>query len=322
MSEFITISHLFDSIGVIEKGIEKIYHYLLLNKKIENLKEISEQYGLTLKRGYKICAVLNDLGLVQIFDRPMKIHISSDLIAIWQVLINKRIEELQSQFQQKQTKCESALDAFINNYSLEEIETQEPIEFINFDVNHVEELYYPLLTKTSCKIAIGIKYENPLMSFFNEIVKKEAIGSDNLRKVIGSAMRKVMENLKNIQVQVIFNNEIIKEVLNSNDYELLNDHLKELNIPLDFKKLEICVTEEPFSNFSLTNNELIQPSFDPSNQLIGSYISRNKNIYEIFNEKFDELFKKGVPINEFIQQDKELSIPPLTNLQQFSICAL
>ncbi|MFX0180507.1 MAG: hypothetical protein ACFE78_09965, partial [Candidatus Hodarchaeota archaeon] len=71
-SELLPLSSLFDAIGVIEKGIEKIYHYLLKNVRIDNLKDVSSQFGLTLKRGYKICSVLNDLELVQIYDRPMK----------------------------------------------------------------------------------------------------------------------------------------------------------------------------------------------------------------------------------------------------------
>jgi len=39
-NEFIAISQLFDSIGVIEKGIEKIYHHLLKHKRIENLEQV------------------------------------------------------------------------------------------------------------------------------------------------------------------------------------------------------------------------------------------------------------------------------------------
>ena len=54
-SELIVLSSLFDAIGIIEKGIERIYHYLLKNKRIENLKEVSSQYGLTLKEDTK-CA--------------------------------------------------------------------------------------------------------------------------------------------------------------------------------------------------------------------------------------------------------------------------
>jgi len=59
--EFLALSSLFDAIGIIEKGIERIYHYLLKHKRIDNLTEVSTEFNLTLKRGYKICAVLNDL---------------------------------------------------------------------------------------------------------------------------------------------------------------------------------------------------------------------------------------------------------------------
>jgi len=52
--EFLALNSLFDSIGLIEKGIEKVYHYLLQHQKIDNLKEVSTQFNLTLKRGYKI----------------------------------------------------------------------------------------------------------------------------------------------------------------------------------------------------------------------------------------------------------------------------
>ena len=34
-NEFLAVSSLFDTIGVIEKGIERIYHYLLKNKLVD-----------------------------------------------------------------------------------------------------------------------------------------------------------------------------------------------------------------------------------------------------------------------------------------------
>ena len=114
--EFLPLSYLFDSIGIIEKGIEKIYHYLLLNKRIDNLKEVCDQYGLTLKRGYKICSVLNDLELVQIYDRPMKIHLVGNTISVWQKIINRHIENLTNQLQAKKNKCEMAFDTFMKKY--------------------------------------------------------------------------------------------------------------------------------------------------------------------------------------------------------------
>ncbi|MFX1324623.1 MAG: hypothetical protein ACFE8N_06690, partial [Promethearchaeota archaeon] len=155
-SVFLSLSQLFDSIGVIEKGIEKIYHYLLINKRIDDLKEVCTQFSLSLKRGYKICSVLNDLELVQIYDRPMKIHLANPTLGLWQNLVTKRIENLQNDFNEKREKCEISLNNFIKNYNLAEQVAQEPVEFVNYDVKNFDESYHSFLAEKECKIAIGI----------------------------------------------------------------------------------------------------------------------------------------------------------------------
>jgi len=166
--EFLALSSLFDAIGIIEKGIEKIYHYLL---RIDNLNEVSTQFNLTLKRGYKICAVLNDLGLVQIYDRPMKIHLTTPPISIWQTIINERIEELSQLFQEKKEEAENALSDFIHNYNLSEQITQEFVEFVNYNLKNIGETYHSFLAEKECKIALGIRYENE----FSSVIKKYGI---------------------------------------------------------------------------------------------------------------------------------------------------
>ena len=110
-SEFITLSNMFSSLDIIEKGIEKIYTFLLEKNKIENLKEVCKQFDLSLKRGYKICSVLNDLELVQIYDRPMKVLLATPVVPIWQKIVNKKIEEWQVQYKEKKELCESSLSA-------------------------------------------------------------------------------------------------------------------------------------------------------------------------------------------------------------------
>jgi hypothetical protein len=320
-SEYIAISQLFDVIGIIEKGIEKIYHHLLKNDRIENLEEVSKQYKLTLKRGYKICAVLNNLELVQIFDRPMKIHLNPDLIPIWQKLIVKRIEELNIEFQEKKEKCESALEAFFQTYNVKEVvQSQEPVEFVNYTIERFDDMYYPFLAKNECRIAIGIRYENPLLS----IIKADMLSNppEDKKPFMVAGMRKVQENLKNIDVQVIFHGELARYFLTSKELEILSDHLGKIDPPLEFKSFEVHITEEPFSNFSLTDDALIQPSFDPSNKLIGAYISRNKNIFPIFYDKFNEIFKNGIPINDFMENERDVNITSLSNEQLLAMCLL
>ena len=317
-TEYLSLSQLFDSIGIIEKGIERIYHYLLLNKRIDNLKEVCNQFSLSLKRGYKVCSVLSENGLVQIYDRPMKIHLATPTLELWQNLIHQRVEDLQNQFQEKRDKCEVALKTFISNYKLEEQVPQEPVEFIKYDLRNLDESYHALLAQKECKIAIGIRYNNPLIDYIHEDWRKTI--SEDVQESVQLGMNRIKENLAQINVKVIFNSEVIKELLSSKEFALLIEHVEPFNI--QFKNIIIHVTDEDFSNFSLTDEELIQPSFDPTNILIGIYVSRNKNIYQIFNDKFEEIFEKGIPINQFLTQDENIPLKSLSETQTFVLCVM
>ena len=316
--EYLPLSQLFDSIGIIEKGIERIYHYLLVNKRIDNLKEVCNQFNLSLKRGYKICSVLSDLELVQIYDRPMKIHIATPIMTLWQNLIQNRIEDLRSQFNEKREKCESAIEDFTKKYKLDQQVVQEPVEFINYSMSNFDESYHQFLAQSECKIAIGIRYDNPLITMIHEESFQNI--PESMRTSMRAGMNRIKENLRSINVQVIFNSEVAKDLLSSIEFKLLTNHVEPYS--MEFKKLEIHVTDEAFSNFSLTDNELIQPSFDPTNILIGTYISRNKNIYQIFHDKFNEIFENGIPITKFLTEQKEIKINSLSETQMFVLCVM
>ncbi|NVM36197.1 MAG: hypothetical protein HWN81_11425, partial [Candidatus Lokiarchaeota archaeon] len=243
--EYLPLSQLFDSIGIIEKGIERIYHYLLLNKRIDNLKEVCDQFNLSLKRGYKICSVLSDLGLVQIYDRPMKIHIATPIMTLWQNLIQKRIGDLRNQLHQKRDKCESAIEDFTKKYELDEQIIQEPVEFISFSVSNFDESYHHFLAQSECKIAIGIRYDNPLQLLIQEDRFKNL--PEDTRTSMSVGMNRIKDNLININVQVIFNSEVAKDLLMSKEFELFTNHVKPFN--MEFNKIDIHVTDEAFSNF-------------------------------------------------------------------------
>ncbi|MHA1669007.1 MAG: hypothetical protein ACTSV5_00360 [Promethearchaeota archaeon] len=317
-SEFLAISSLFDTIGVIEKGIERIYHYLLKHKRIDNLKEVSSNFGLTLKRGYKVCSMLNELELVQIYDRPMKIHLATPVLPLWQKIVNNRIEELSHQFQEKKERAESALKEFLKSYNIREDSTQEFVEFVNYDLNNFAETYSAFLAEKSCQIAIGIRYDNDLISLIKQ-TGIEIISTD-ISSSFRDGMLKIKENLKSLDMRVIFNAEIVKDLLSSKEFEILSKHVE--NYDIVFKNIDIYVTPDNFSNFMLTDRELIQPSFDPSNKLIGSYLSRNSTIYKIFADKFNELFQNGIPINQFLQEQDDLQINELNQAQHLVLCIL
>jgi len=317
-NEFLAVSSLFDTIGVIEKGIERIYHYLLKNKRIDNLKEVSSKFGLTLKRGYKVCSMLNELELVQIYDRPMKIHLATPVLPLWQKIVNNRIEELSHQFQEKKERAELALEEFLKSYNIRVDSTQEFVEFVNYDLNNFAETYSAFLAEKTCQIAIGIRYDNDLIS----LVKQKGIENIpiNIDSSFSDGILKIKENLRNLDIRVIFNVEIINDLLLSKEFEILSKHVEKFD--LIFKNIDFHVTPDDFSNFMLTDRELIQPSFDPSNKLIGSYLSRNSTIYKIFAEKFNELFENGIPIEQFLQQNDDIKIKDLNQAQLFVLCLL
>jgi sugar-specific transcriptional regulator TrmB len=316
--DFIQLSNLFNSLGIIEKGIERIYHYLLKNKRIENLKEVCKKYDLSQKRVYKIINVLSGMELVQVYDRPMKVNLATPILPLWQRIINQRIEELLNEFQDKKIKCESSFDLFVGTYNLKEDVAQEPIEFINFSFDNFEEIYYPLQAINACKIALGIRYANPLITSLQEKSMEDL--PSHLRDSLISAMNKIKENIKKITIQAIFNNELVNELISSKEFSILSKHIETQHF--EFKNIEVHITEESFSNFSLTDNELIQPSFDPTNKLMGSYISRNENIYQIFYDKFNEIFEKGIPLNQYLQETKDSPVNNLSEVQSFVLCLL
>jgi hypothetical protein len=317
--QYLILHQLFDSVGVIEKGIEKIYHYLLMNKRIDNLKDVCNQFNLTLKRGYKINSVLSDLELVQIYDRPMKIILRTPVIPIWQKIVNNQIEQLKLNLNEKIEYCENSFVNFIENYELREEEVEpEPIEFINHSLNNIEYIYYPFLAQEQVKISHGIRYENILIT----TLRRESIDTINkkYKKKIINGIQNIAPNIKKLTIQVIFNQDLIQNLLNSREFEIMAKILQEIDFK--FHKFNVVITKQNFSNFSLKDDELIQPSFDPSNKLLGAYISRNKDIYQVFMEKFQELFKNGIPINQFLKSNKELSIESLSNFQNFVLCLL
>ncbi len=326
-SEFIKISNVFTSLDIIEKGIEKIYYYLLKHNKIENLKEVCEQFDLTLKRGYKICSVLNDLELVQIYDRPMKVLIATPIASIWQKIMNNKIEELRAQFQEKRKICESSLQDFLKSYNLLEEEPQEPVEFINFESAQFEHIQYAFYTKKSSKLAVGIRYRNPLVSSICKAIESKGDEfsanelPESLRTSIIQGVEHLKKNLKIIDIKVIFNSELLESLIKSKEFKVICEILE--GTMLEFNKFSVKVVDDNFSNFCLMgDNELVQPSFSPTHDLIGIYISRNKNIFQIFDDKFNELFSKATPLATYVEKNGLLEDNPITELQAFILCML
>ncbi len=95
-----------------------------------------------------------------------------------------------------------------------------------------------------------------------------------------------------------------------NSYKFVIPILEDLDVgSIDF---DIRFTEEQFSSFivkiSPNGNSLIQPSFDPNDNLLGYFVSQPQEIVDIFHEKFNALFKNAEPIQNKYKVDKSESV--------------
>jgi hypothetical protein len=249
----------------------------------------------------------------------MKIHLVQPVLPAWQKIINNRIQELKHQFEQEKDNCENSLEDFIQEYNLSDQTSESPVEFINYSLENFDDLYYPFFAENNCKLAVGIRYENLIMS----MLQKESIEALSVesKEIILDGIKEFKDNLSKIEIQVILNTDILVALLGGGDFETLSQLLSDLDFK--FKKLEIRITEADFSNFSLVDsNELIQPSFDPTNKLMGAYISRNNNIFQVFKDKFNELFDKALDLNTYLERSKSIPYESLTEFESFILCLL
>ena len=130
-SKQVSLIELFEVLGVNEKGIEKVYAYLFEYGTITDIKELSPKLDLPVKRIYKIVNVLkDDLGLIQIYDRPMKIQLLNPIEAI-NSAIDKKKKEIQNEAQKKIQLCEQAMENIFDKYGFLDKENQaNSVEFI------------------------------------------------------------------------------------------------------------------------------------------------------------------------------------------------
>ena len=283
---FSSLIDLFESINIVEKGIEQVYDFLLKNPIVEDLNILVEALDLKDKRIYKINSVLKELGLIQIYYRPMKIQLMDPLDS-WEKLIQTTINKIQEDASNRIKYCHESLEKMFRAYHL--VKTpQLPVEFVSFvspDLD-LESEFFTLVSNEESWIAHGIFYKYDYNRTFDAIKKFSVEFNENIAKTI-----------KNNKFKILASDDYLKQV-----DELFEDHKTLipalgdlLNANLNF---DIRHTKRQFSNFVLKDQSvLIQPSFDPSGEnLIGCFISSPKEIVEVFSNKFNELFKGADPV--------------------------
>lgn len=284
--QFSSLIDLFEAMNIVEKGIEQVYDYLLKNQKVDDLKILEDNLGLNQKRIYKICSVLKDLGLIQIYNRPMKLQLM-DPKSSWQKIIQDKINEIKNAADEKINACHLTFEKMAKAYNLTDIKEQ-PVEFISFlgDLDLDSQFYSLLSEKESC-IAHGIWYKFEFERIIEAIKKDE----DSRNELI-----KIFNSIRNNNFKVLLSEEYIENIdKNFEEYQQSSDLFKKIGInDLNF---DIRISEEQFSNFSVMDNKiLIQPSFDPSDNLIGFFVSTPQEIVNVFNKKFHDLFEKAKPL--------------------------
>ncbi|MBN2157215.1 MAG: hypothetical protein JW776_14315 [Candidatus Lokiarchaeota archaeon] len=293
--KFSSLIDLFESISVVEKGIEQVYDFLLKTPIVEDINVLVETLDLKPKRIYKINSVLKDLGLIQIYYRPMKIQLL-DPVDSWEKLIQTKINTIQEEASSRIKYCHESLEKMFSAYEL--VKTpQMLVEFVSFVTPELdlESEFFTLVSQSESWIAHGIFYKYDYSRTFEAIKKFSSEFLTNIAKMI-----------KTNQFKILVSDDYLEQV--DNLFEKNKKFIPTLGNLLDANlNFDLRHTNKQFSNFVLKDQSvLIQPSFDPSGEnLIGCFISSPKEIVEVFSNKFNELFKDAKPVrrNEKSKQE-------------------
>ena len=294
----VTLVDLFRSINITEKGIEKVYDYLLINHFIYDIKGLSEKLNLNIKRIYKILSVLKDLGLIQIYSRPMTVQIL-DPQTSWEKIIQDRVNEIKKKANEEIQFCKESFSKIKKIYNIKEA-PESPIEFIpligDFDI---ESTMTSILSDRISLIARGIWYE-----FNFEYLFKRIVDFNHEEK---NSIKSIYENLNKNLFKVLINNEYYENIkIKIEKYGSLVSILKQLGV--SNLNMELKITNKQFSNFVIKDQKsLIQPNFDPNDILIGYFISSTPEIINIFEKKFNELYENAELLqNKYKLNEEEL----------------
>ncbi|MHA1584535.1 MAG: hypothetical protein ACTSVU_02015 [Promethearchaeota archaeon] len=307
MSKLNNLIDLFDSIGVKEKGIEEIYDYLLNNQQIDDIQDLVEQFKLSLKRVYKIFNKLKGLDLVQTYDRPMKVILNPPVQA-WQSIISKKINEIKHQSTEQIQKCETSYQKTIDEYNLKTEEPElSPVEYINLSANEDPfDLFLEIVRDgTEIKFARDSKFNYQFKEkIINEISKPIQTKSAAKSDVI-SILQQIGSEVLQKEIEILISDDLAKISLEpSNNKQIdLNKNWGNKGKEI-FKKFKIRITHDVVGNFFIKDHsELGQYSIEPSNTVLGMFLSRQQEIVDIFSQKFDKKYKNAISLEEFCKKE-------------------
>jgi hypothetical protein len=297
----VALIELFEVLGVNEKGIEKVYSYLLEFGSIGDIKELSPKLDLPVKRIYKIVNVLKeDLGFIQIYDRPMKIQLLSPVETI-SAAIEKKKKSIQQETQKKIQNCDQVMETIFDKFDFLEKENMgNVVEFITPSTDNNNSMVNFMLNtvtgKRGTKIAKYVMYSTDLLSKI-----ENANNTSEFSQIFRANAEKIFSKSPNMHIELLVSKEYIEEAVpDLISLTKLNKYLDSIALNVN---IEVRVTSEDFSNFSIRDEKvLIQPSFTPNKQILGYYMTTNNEIVRIMAQKFSELYDNSIEVDEYIKQ--------------------
>ncbi|QEE16576.1 hypothetical protein DSAG12_02406 [Promethearchaeum syntrophicum] len=307
-NSFSSLIEIFSSIEVKEKGVEIVYDYLLKNQSIDNPKELANNLDLSIKRIYKIFSLLKQLGLIQVYDRPMKITINEPISA-WEKLLSEKITSIRSEGDLKIDKCEKS---FVDMKSAYKITREEnslpPVEYINIlDNDDAFEFLKNDIIGNSKELSLtrGIKYDIKTFEKIFEMLKDPKNMKEKGYSNVMLLVKTILKKMPSIKYRILVSKERAQEILQFKKmFSFYSTKFEEFKI--NFQNIwEIRIYEGSCGDFIiLDSNELIQFSIDPSKKLLGIFISRSHEITDIFFKKFEEMYSQALKLEDFFKQIK------------------
>ncbi|MHA1518868.1 MAG: hypothetical protein ACTSRK_01670 [Promethearchaeota archaeon] len=307
---------LFQSIDVREKGIEYLYDLLLEKQSIEDIKEFVDTTGISLKRVYKVIQLLEKLGLIQVYNRPMIVNVK-DPIPSWEAIISEKIKEVRSEADKKIEDCEISFQGFTDAYQLTPDDLNvPPVEYISINPKD----YTPDFYKTdiigeisNLKIAKGDKISTPFNRTMFELLENPDRAKNYGYEDIQGFCKEWNNSLPEDPIKILITDEYLNEILLQFKNVKSRNLISQLGDQLRFSSLEIRITKNVLTNFILKKpRELLQYSTSPGNELLGLFATKQKEICDIFNLKFDEEFVSAMNLEEFYIKNLNKPLDPLT----------
>jgi hypothetical protein len=290
---------LFNAIDVTEKGIEIVYDYLLRHEHIDEPKMVFENLGLAIKRVYKILAVLKELGLIQVYDRPMKIY-RTDVKRAWQNLLSEKFKIMRESLNEKIQQCEKTFSQMMDVYQLPTEDHAPPVEFISYDSNDnpLEYLQNLFANSTQCLITKEMRNNSKVTDDMLAILRNP----ENHNYKSPTELSKLLSQLfGKVQFQALLNEDLCNEI---GDFlvTMQDEYTAIESLAIVPENVQLRITSQSVGNFIIKDHqELLQMSFAPNKVLVGIFVSRQNEIIDIFAQKFTGIYTNATDFDSYFK---------------------